>query len=436
MVMRMFSTMIGAAASRITVCTLMLAGGIAMPRTGVSQTLLLKEGDRIAIVGDSITEQKLYSKFMELYLLACVPELDLTMFQFGWSGERALGFAGRMENDLVPWRPTVVTTCYGMNDGSYGRYSDAIGKNYEEGIRRIQGRCKALGARMVVGGPGAVDTETWRRNEPEADQYYNENLAKLGEIAAQVAAEHGFVHAGLHPLMMKVMQDAKASLGVDYHVCGADGVHPAANGHLVMAHAFLKAMGLQGDIGTITLDMATGKAIATAGHRVLSDGDGKVQVESSRYPFCFSGDETDPNGTRSILPFLPFNRDLNRFLLVVRNLSAPAAEVSWGGTSKSFARADLEAGINLAAEFLDNPFSEAFRRLEQAVDDKQRRETRFIKGMITNSRGIRADFPEDQDFADTLDDLLRRLWDRNAQDAVRVRAAVQPVTHTFQITPQ
>jgi hypothetical protein len=37
--------------------------------------LLLKRGDRLAICGDSITEQKMYSRLIEDYLTVCVPEL-------------------------------------------------------------------------------------------------------------------------------------------------------------------------------------------------------------------------------------------------------------------------------------------------------------------------------------------------------------------------
>jgi len=37
----------------------------------------LRDGDRVAIVGDSITEQKLYSVFIEDYLLMCKPQADL-----------------------------------------------------------------------------------------------------------------------------------------------------------------------------------------------------------------------------------------------------------------------------------------------------------------------------------------------------------------------
>ena len=433
--MRLFSSLTRAGICQTAAAALLFAGVLTAPRNALSGDLLLKKGDRVAIVGDSITEQKQYSKFMELYLLACVPELDLTMYQFGWSGERAPGFAGRMENDFVPWHPTVVTTCFGMNDGSYRPFDKGIGATYEAGDRKIQTRCKELGARMVGGGPGPVDSQTWRPNEPDADQYYNDNLAKLSEIAAKTAKENGFVYAGLHPLMMKVMSDAKAALGKDYAVCGGDGVHPGANGHLVMAYAFLKAMGLDGNIGTVTVDMA-GRATATEGHRVVSADKGTVAIESARYPFCFFGGEKDPNGTRSILPFLPFNKDLNRFTLVVKNLTAPSADVTWGKTTKTFTKAELEAGVNLADAFIDNPFSEPFAQLDRVVSDKQNRETRTIKGAVTNFRGIADDFPGDKEVASALDTLRSKLSERNAKDAAAARAAVKPVAHTIKFTPK
>src|ERR1041385_4707475 len=60
--------------------------------------LLLKPGDRLAVCGDSITEQKMYSRIIEDYLTMCVPELKVTVRQYGWSGERAPGFLARMTN--------------------------------------------------------------------------------------------------------------------------------------------------------------------------------------------------------------------------------------------------------------------------------------------------------------------------------------------------
>src|SRR3569832_1496466 len=78
-----------------------------------TKTLLLRDGDRLAICGDSITEQKMYSRIMETYLTVAIPELHVTVRQYGWRGETAPGFLARMTNDCLRFTPTIATTCYG-----------------------------------------------------------------------------------------------------------------------------------------------------------------------------------------------------------------------------------------------------------------------------------------------------------------------------------
>src|SRR6202043_2852777 len=80
---------------------------------------VLREGDRLAICGDSITEQRMYSRIMETYITVALPELNISTRQYGWSGEQASGFLKRMTNDVLRFHPTVATTCYGMNDHHY-----------------------------------------------------------------------------------------------------------------------------------------------------------------------------------------------------------------------------------------------------------------------------------------------------------------------------
>src|SRR5438552_9341644 len=94
--------------------------------------LVLRPEDRLAICGDSITEQKMYSRMIEDYLTVCVPELDISVRQYGWSGERAPGFLARMTNDCLRFKPTIATTCYGMNDHEYRPYEERIGQIYRE----------------------------------------------------------------------------------------------------------------------------------------------------------------------------------------------------------------------------------------------------------------------------------------------------------------
>lgn len=395
---------------------------------------VLKKGSRVAVVGDSITEQKLYSRYLELYLSACLPQLDLRVIQLGWSGETAPGFANRMNNDLLPWKPDVVTTCYGMNDGSYRAFEEGIGKRYENAMADIVGRLKKAGATVVVGGPGAVDVDFFK-NPNTKPPVYNDNLSRLGGLAKGLAEKEGFPFADVFGSMFSSMEKAKAALGAGYDVCGKDGFHPGPNGHLLMAYAFLKAMGVDGEIGTITLDLK-GAASASEGHKVLSSEAGKAELESSRWPFCFSGDAKSSGGTRSILPFTPFNADLNRLTLVVKNLGSERAKVAWGAASKSFARADLEKGVNLAAEFEESPFAEPFRKLEGLVASKQSFETAMIKNIVTAFPRLLDASGKDPELAASADAFRKQLFETQERLGAKVRAAVVPVRHAIVVTPE
>ena len=249
----------------------------------------LQKGDYVAVIGDSITEQRLYSLFIEDYLLMCRPAEGLEATQFGWGGETAAGFAGRMSNDCLRFKPAVATTCFGMNDGGYSPMDAKKDAWYRNAQKSVVKQLKEGGVRfIVVGSPGCVDSDKFRNREAAA--MYNTTLAALRDTARQVAVDEGVAFANVFDPMMAVMTKAKAKYGKDYHVGGGDGVHPDRNGHLVMAYAFLKALGVSGDIGTVTVDLAAGSAQAVGGHKVLSFENGAAQIESSRYPFCFFGD--------------------------------------------------------------------------------------------------------------------------------------------------
>jgi len=408
-----------------------LLGSLAAREPTASQ---LPPNARVAIIGDSITEQKLYSKFIETYLLACTGRKDIKCFQFGWGGETASAFKFREENDLGAFHPTVATFCYGMNDGRYVPYTDAIGKDYENNMRAALTKARAFGVKNIVAGsPGAVDTRYFVRPGGTTPDQYNDNLARLGEIDRKLAAELHTGFADVHKEMIDAMTRAKAALGPDYDVCGRDGVHPQANGHLLMAAAFLKALGLSGNIGEITVDLK-GASSASEGHRATG-ANGTATVESTRYPFCFSGDAKESNGTRSILPFCSFNDDLNRLTLRVKNLDAAKAKVTWGAESREFSKEQLAQGINLAAEFTKTPFDAAFFGVMNAVRLKQEYETPMIKGMITNFRNFVRDAIEDPEFAAALQTVKKKMLAKQAKLDAAARQLLVPVKHTIKVEP-
>jgi lysophospholipase L1-like esterase len=397
----------------------------------------LKPGDYVAVIGDSITEQKQYSVFIQDYLLMCQPVTGLRTTQFGWSGETAGGFLGRMENDALRFKPSVATTCYGMNDGGYSPSTPDKSKRYFDAQVAIVKKMKEAGVRfIVVGAPGCVDTDFFRKdpknpnNAAEMSAMYNKTLGDLRDLSKKAAEQEGVAFANVFDAMHAAMGKAKAKYGAGYHLCGGDGFHPDANGHLVMAYAFLKGLGCSGDIGTITVDLGAGSAQATDGHKVLSAKDGVVELESTRYPFCFYGDPKSPGATRGVIEFFPFNDELNRYQLVVKGAKGGQVKVTWGAVSKEFPAEQLAKGINLAAEFLDNPFSEPFRKVEEKIRAQQNFETPLVKDLINKLPRYKQFAPDE---AESVDRIAAKLVAKDKEMAAASSAAVMPVKHTLKI---
>ncbi len=403
--------------------------------------LLLKKGDRLAICGDSITEQKQYSRIMETYLTVCVPELSLSVRQYGWGGETASGFLARMTNDCLRFKPTIATTCYGMNDHGYRAYEEGIGKKYREKQTAIVEAFKAHGARVVLGSPGCVS------HKPEP---LNLNLCELRNIDIDIAEREEVGFADVFWPMLTAEVTARQKYATNYNIAGGDGVHPGGAGHLVMAYAFLKAFGLSGDLGTFTYDFETGKAQVSKGHQVLSAKEGEFTVKSTRYPFCAKGDFASDNSIRSGATLVPFNKDLNRMTLIVKNGKAKSYKVTWGLESRIYSSQQLQNGVNLTEDYGLNPFWDAFRKVDEAVAAKQQYETKQIKQIFHDLRDGKykseADV-KDKDMKDIFAlrneqgnfDMkeIERATEKQRQPLVEaVQTAFVPVTHTIRLTPE
>ena len=375
--------------------------------------LILKKGDRLAICGDSITEQKMYSRIMETYLTVCVPELEITVRQYGWGGETAPGFLARMTNDCLRFKPTIATTCYGMNDHGYRRYEESIGRTYRENSRAIVRAFKGNGTRVIQGSPGCVS------HNPEA---LNLNLCQLRNIGIDIAESERVGFADVFWPMLTVGFAAQQKYATNYYIAGADGVHPGWAGHLVMGYAFLKSFGLDGEIGTYTVDLKSKEAKVSKGHKLAAFEDGQLKITSTRYPFCATGSPTNDNSIRSGMALVPFNQELNRLTLVVVNGSAPRYKISWGAESKTYSAEALGHGINLAEDFVINPFSEAFGKVDDAVAAKQAYETHQIKEVLHG--------PEFKIAGKTVAAITEKVRTPLAAD---IKAKFVPVTHTIRI---
>lgn len=402
------------------------------------KALILKPRDRLAICGDSITEQRMYSRLIEDYLTMCMPHLDIHVRQFGWSGERAPGFLARMTNDCLRFQPTIATTCYGMNDHEYRPYEEGVGLAYRSNTRAIIRAFKAHQARVIVGSPGCVGKMPhWVKSASGTVEDLNVSLSTLRNIGLWVAQEEHVGFADVFWPMLTAGYEGRKAYGPEYAIAGSDGVHPGWAGQAIMAFAFLRALGLDGDLGVFTADLRQKKLRAAGGHKVLASFDGEHEIESRRYPFCVcipfkqteapypvceAEDATRHDSIRSAMPLVPFHEDLNRLMLFGRNGGGRKYRVTWGSESRVFTSAQLLKGVNLAAEFPANPFGEAFGRVDAAVAAKQAHETRQIKEVFHGPEG-RAD----------IEAAAVRTEVERAPLEGAIRAAFVPVRHKLKI---
>ena len=399
----------------------------------------LRQGDRLAICGDSITEQKMYSRLIEDYLTVCDPELQVSVRQYGWGGERTPGFLARMTNDCLRFKPTVATTCYGMNDHEYRAYEDHIGQTYRENSTAIIEAFKTNGVRVIQGSPGCVGrVPGWTKHTNDTLMDLELNLCHLRDIGIGIAEKERAGFADVFWPMLTAGVAAQKEYGANYAIAGGDGVHPGWAGHTVMAYAFLKAMGLRGDIGVFIVDMKKNKMITTPGHVLVLAKDGEFVITSSRYPFCAcvpegqgaasypvceKDDPAKDNSIRSAMTLIPFNQELNRLTLKADNVKAGRRyKVTWGSESKTFTADQLARGINLAAEFPCNPFCGAFAKVDAAVAAEQAFETQQIKQAFRS--------PEAKT---DMEGVAARTEKEREPLAAAIRAAFVPVTHTIKI---
>lgn len=388
---------------------------------------VVQRGDLVAFCGDSITARRIYTLYLQEYLLLCAPLEAVATIQAGRGFDTASGFSNRLENDVLTFNPSVATLCFGMNDGKYSPVSTDTIEGYRKSLTDSIRQLKAGGVRTIIAGsPGVVDPAKFKQPRVDAARY-NETLARLRDTARDVAKAENVIFADVYTPMLDALTQAKAKFGADY-ILANDGIHPNPNGHLVFAYAFLKALGFDGDLGTLTVDFASGRAAGSPGHTVLGYVNGVLKIESTRYPFCFENPQ-DPTGSRALTPFVPFNRELNRYRLVVNN--APVrTRITWGTTNREFTAAELAAGVNLAEAFPDNPFCAPFFAAAKVMKEQQDFEDQSIRVLLNSLLDWRKDYPASAPQTRILADLVAA---KSVEKRAASRAAIKPVTHELKI---
>ncbi len=232
----------------------------------------LNDGDRVVFYGDSITDQRLYTTFVETYVRTRFPNLNVKFTHSGWGGDRVGGGGGgtvetRLYRDVAPYRPTVVTILLGMNDARYRTFDEDLFKAYSGGYQKLVTMIRALapGARITAIRPSPYDEVT---RTPTVAGGYNPVLMKYGDFLAEYAANERLTVADLNEPVVKMLEKANAANAADAQKIIPDRVHPGAAGHLIMAGALLKAWNAPALVSSVALDAMLAKPASVEGTKM------------------------------------------------------------------------------------------------------------------------------------------------------------------------
>lgn len=332
-----------------TFCLLAATGAHAAKEAPPTGGFPFKDGDRVVFLGDSITEQRLYSTYLETYLLTRFPGWNLKFRNAGWSGDtsylrlRGLPPKEALQRDVLFFKPTVVTIKFGMNDAGYGGFDQKLFDAHIAGETAIVQQLKAAGARPVILTPNAVE-----KAEPgDSMPGYNETLQKFAAGTAALAARENVLFVDqFHPYAAAI--NRLRAVDPAMRITAGDSVHPLHPGQLLMTDFILTGMNAPSLVSSATINSRKGSVTASEGAKITDivrkpDGISFRRLDKALvFPI-------EP-AARPALSLAPVADDINRYMVRVTNLQPGAYTLSVNGQEISrFSAAQLSGGVNLGS---------------------------------------------------------------------------------------
>jgi lysophospholipase L1-like esterase len=200
----------------------------------------LKDGDRVALIGNTYAERDLPHSALEIRLTARYKDRNLQFRNLGWSGDTVwcdarAGFGkaqdgfNHLAKHVAELRPTTIFLAYGMNESFEGEKGLA---RFLEGLDRLLDMLEASRGRIVMISP--VRHEDLGRPLPDPSAH-NKDLRLYIDAMAKVAAKRGHAFVDLFELL---------GPGTKEEPLTENGIHLNGRGYRKAAAAIEKALGL------------------------------------------------------------------------------------------------------------------------------------------------------------------------------------------------
>ncbi len=415
-----------------------------------AQEFFLKKGDVVVVMGDSITEQRLYSNYLEIWSQTRFPSYNLVFRNVGIGGDRSTGGNNRFKRDVLPFKPTVLTVDFGMNDGNYwwvGKKAnkkeitqadiDAAYATYMKGQQGIADQAKTANIRVAWVTPQPVEN-----NPGDANEMYNKTLGKFSDGVKEIAKKNDGLFADqFHPYWAVIHKAREA--GEKGRITGGDAVHPGTPGQALMAASILKAMKFPRNVSTAGVGVVGKGDMGTAGvgfDCTLTE----IEAKPDRVKFMRKDKALPffPEQAKSILKWAPLLEEMNDYGLRVMGLKKGKYEVKLGGVKVAeYADEELAKGVNLAGPALAaGPIADQVKDVVKAVDAKTSYYHDKIYSPLVLGRNVNAKNPDfkdvaKEDYQKRREALIAERMQKMPEFDAAIRKSLEPRAHLVEIVP-
>lgn len=208
---------------------------------------MLRDGDRLLFIGDSITDcgrarpvgeggglGNGYVSLVDAHLAVNEPGRRVRVTNMGVGGNTVRDLASRWKSDVTDLKPDVLVVMIGIND--VWRQFDSLDPNagvplpeFEDTLDNLLNQGRQVARSVFVATPFYIEANPQDPMRAAMDQY--------SAGARRIAERNGFGFVDTQAVMNALTASRYAAL------IAWDRVHPNLTGHLALARAFLRAFG-------------------------------------------------------------------------------------------------------------------------------------------------------------------------------------------------
>jgi len=400
--------------------------------TAHAQQFALRNGDTVVFYGDSITAQRLYTRYVEDFVFTRYPNLHIRFLNAGVPGDSITGgYAGsmpeRVQRDVQPFHPAMIAVMLGMNDGGWGQESPQIDASFSKGYRELLDTLHkaATDAALTLIRPSPYDEITHGTEFPQYSRVIDD-LANDVSAIATTERKHNpdkLFLADFHQALIDALKQATVHSPDLAALIIPDRIHPSEVGHWIMAAELLKAWHVDPIVSSATLDAKHATIIdryRTAITQLTSTANiiqWQELDEALPLPFDFN------DAMILLLPRISDIAAVDRQMLRIESLDPGQYQLFIDGKPiASFNSRELQSGINLA--LYKTPMNDQARDIEYTQHQRmQLDQARFI---------LSADIKEDA-ASMAAENKLREAQDQLSQQIQKKRT---PAPHKFELRRQ